>query len=228
MGHEDFVYDLIKLLKSWGAWNRDVKIYCNSKFYSPCKWPQGESGKCGFDDYERRKVFYDADKVRNTFRDINDVVISVIDAEDMMYDSETCHEDWIGYIDLNTALNDLFVWGYLEVEIADLPMSKKIDAFNNREDLQKGFYEEFDREEVKEYPGDFGFPSEIEFDSADEYKAFIEEEIEQEKIKYISGMHGNIRYGNELAEEIDNLLDKYDLKYLWLDGRMAFKKKDSY
>ena len=80
----------------------------------------------------------------------------------------------------------------------------------------------YNEEDIKENPEEFGLPSSMEFDSADEYELFldaaIQELINEEEKKFIEDMTGNVTYDNDLEAEICDLCIKYDLSYKYVDS----------
>ena len=88
-----------------------------------------------------------------------------------------------------------------------------INNITIRIEKKEEFREEYDEEEIQIHPEAYGFPSELEFDSADEYKEFIEAELNKAENDFIENMSGTIEYDNDLEAEICELCIKYDLSY---------------
>jgi len=218
MQYEDFVYELIKLLMSWGVWNDSVEILYGNKVYSPCRMP-----KCtlenlyDYDDYVRRRTVYEAEKERSIFRDLKNVLVSEASKDNLEFQKrwpEKCEMS----IELNSPLCNLFAYGVFSVNLSDLPIDRKIKAYEEHEKFQKEFHEEYDEEDIQTNPELYGIPSELEFDSADEYKEFIEGELDKAEKDFIANLAGDITYDNNLEAEICELCIDYGLSYSGGDG----------
>jgi len=213
MQYEDFIYELIKLLMSWGTWKDSVKILYGNKVYSPCRMPESTSKKYfDFEDFVRRKTVFEAEKEKSMFRDIKNVLISEATEKDLEF-RERWPEKCEMSIELNSPLCDLFGYGVLTVDLSDLPLDRKIKAYEEHEELQEKFHEEYDEEEIQIDPEEYGIPSELEFDSADEYKEFLEGELNKAENDFITNLTGKITYDNDLEAEICELCIDYGLSY---------------
>lgn len=213
MKYDDFIYEFIKLLMSWGTWKDSVKIFYKNKVYSPCQMQKAQQNKFfDFEDYERRLKIYEADVEKSIYRDLKNVIISDMTDEDKAF-TDRWPERCEMFVEFNGPLNNLFEFGILETDLSDLPMSRKMEAYQERETYQEEFHEQYDEEEIRINPEEYGFPSELEFDSADEYSEFIEDEISKAEHEFISNLSGTIEYDNDLEAEICELCIKYDLSY---------------
>lgn len=219
MKYDDFIYEFIKLLMSWGTWKDSVKIFYKNKVYSPCQMQKAQQNKFfDFEDYERRLKIYEADVEKSIYRDLKNVIISDMTDEDKAF-TDRWPERCEMFVEFNGPLNNLFEFGILETDLSDLPMSRKMEAYQERETYQEEFHEQYDEEEIRINPEEYGFPSELEFDSADEYSEFIEDEISKAEHEFISNLSGTIEYDNDLEAEICDLCIKYDLSYSFVgDG----------
>lgn len=213
MKYEEFIYQLIKLLMSWGTWKDSVKIFYGNNIYAPCQMPKSTSSKLfDFEGYERRLKIYEADVEKSVFIDLKNVVVSSVNDSGKEFKNrwpDKCEM----FVELNGPLNNLFTFGILETDLSDLPLSRKIEAYQDRDKYQKEFHEEYDEEEIQNYPEEYGFPSGLEFDSADEYKEFMEEELIKAEDDFIENMSGVIEYDNDLEAEICKLCIRHDLSY---------------
>lgn len=200
MKYEDFIYELIKLLISWGTWKEAIGIYCDCNNY---------------------KLGKDSD----VFRDLKNVRVSDNSEIDKIYIGNWSEKSEIA-IDLNGTLVNLFEYGVLVVDASDLPFEKKEEAYYNScgsiHDYMEEFESMYNEEDIRENPEEFGLPSSLEFDSADEYELFldaaIQELINEEEKKFIEDMTGNVTYDNDLEAEICDLCIKYDLSYKYVDS----------
>lgn len=117
----------------------------------------------------------------------------------------------------NESFNDLFDFGVPETDLSDVSLAKREEAYQNNEEFQQEFHEQYDIEDIEliePCPDNYyGLPSILEFDSADEHRAFIEDELDREEKDFIQHLHGNIIYDNELEVLIGKLLYKYGLSY---------------
>lgn len=213
MQYDEFIYEFIKLLMSWGTWKDSVKIFYGNKKYAPCQMPKSSSSKLfDFEDYERRLKIYEEDIEKSVYRDIKNVIVSNMDDSEKEFKSrwtDACEM----FIEFNGPLNNLFSYGILETDLSDLPLGRRIKAYQERERYQEEFHEEYDEEEIKYHPEEYGFPSELEFDSADEYNEFFEAEMNKAEQEFIKNMSGTIEYGNDLEAEICDLCIKHGLSY---------------
>ena len=202
MKYEDYIYELIKLLISWGTWKEAIGIYCDCKNY-----------KSGSDT--------------DVFRDLKNVRISDNSETDKIYIGNWLDKSEIA-IDLNGTLVNLFVYGVLVVDASDLPYEKKEEAYYNScgsiHDYMEEFESMYNEEDIRENPEEFGLPSSLEFDSADEYELFldsaIQELINEEQTKFIANMAGDVAFDNDLEAEISDLCIKYDLSYKFVDASL--------
>lgn len=117
------------------------------------------------------------------------------------------------FIEFNGPLNNLFEFGSFETDLEDLPYHRKYEAYQEREKYQEEFSEEYDQEEIQNHPEEYGLPSELEFDSADEYREFIEVELNKAENEFIENLSGTIEYDNTLEAEICDLCIKHGLSY---------------
>ena len=172
---------------------RVFKIVYDGKIYAPGKITESTFGKiCKFEEHNQSLKVYETDMKRSNKALLDKCVI---------------------YIEFNGSLNNLFEFGVLETDLSDLPLSRKMEAYQERKEYQEAFRDEYDLEEIRINPEKYGFPSELEFDSADEYKEFIEAELNKTENEFIENMSGTIKYGNELEAEIGSLCIKHDLSY---------------
>lgn len=213
MQYEEFIYELIRLLMNWGVWKDSVKINYGRKIYSPGQMLKSTSDKF-FDyvEYCKRKAIFEADKDKNTFRDLKNVVISEATETDIEFQSnwpERCEMS----IELNSPLCDLFAFGAFSVDFDDLPLSRRIEAFHEREELQEKYREEYDEEEIRMNPEEYGIPSELEFDSSDDYEEFFEDELRRLEEKFIEDLSEKITFDNDLEADICELCIDYGLSY---------------
>ncbi len=213
MKYDEFIYEFIKLLMSWGVWKDSAKINYGRIIFSPCQMPESTSDQFyDYEDYCKRKAVFEADKERNAFRDLQNVVISETTETDIEFQSdwpERCEM----LIEFNGPLNNLFSYGILETDLCNLPLGRRIEAYHEREKYREEFHEEYDVEEIQNHPEEYGFPSELEFDSSDEYKEFFEAEMNKAEQEFIENMSGTIEYGNNLEAEICDLCIKHGLSY---------------
>lgn len=202
MQYEDFIYDLIKLLMSWGTWKEkdSVEIYYGSSKYKP-------------------------GNETDVFRDLKNVYITSNSEADKIFISNWPDRCEVA-IDLNGTLVNLFVYGVLVVDASDLPFEKKEEAYYNScgsiHDYMEEFESMYNEEDIRENPEEYGLPSSLEFDSADEYELFldaaIQELINEEEKKFIADMTGNVTFDNDLEAEICDLCIKYNLSYKFDDS----------
>jgi len=179
MKYEGFVTDFISLLKEWGAWNDNVRIYAEDRCYDSSTYAEGKvNTEYAYEDCKEKLT-----------------------------------ENCMVYVELNSALNNLFEYGIYVTDLADLPLSKKQEAYYEREELRKAFCEEYDAEEIRMNPEEYGIPFALEFDSADEYEEFFQTEMHKLESNFIADLTGKIEYDNTLELEIFNLCNKYGLSY---------------
>lgn len=212
MKKEDFIYDFIRLLMSWGAWNYPVIIYCDDKKYMPCEEPNISTKHFSYAEYEMLDKLFEEEKEKNTFRGLKNVRILDMDDEDKTFKSrwpEKCEM----FIEFNGPLNNLFAYGVLRTELGDLPHERKEYAYYEYPELKEEFLELYDREDMKEYPEDYELPAEIEFDSTEEYEKFLDDEIYEYEREYIRDLGGYFSFGNELEEDISILVIDYGISY---------------
>ena len=213
MQYEDFIYKLIRLLMSWGVWKDSVKIIYGRKIYSPCQMLKSTSDQFfDYEDYCKRKAVFEADKEKNTFRDLKNVVISEVTEIDIEFQDnwpERCEMS----VELNSPLCDLFAFGTFGVNTDDLPLSRRSEVYHEREELQEKFREEYDEEEIRINPEVYGIPSELEFDSADDYEEFFEGELRRLEEKFIEDLTEKITFDNDLEAEICELCIDHGLSY---------------
>lgn len=213
MNYENFVYDLIQLLVSWGMWKDSIKILYGEKCYCPCRMIKSTSDKLwDYEDYCRRYEIYQADIERSVYRDLKNVVVSEMTDEEKTFQGRWDAECEM-YVELNGPLNNLFEYGILVADLADLPLSRKQEMYSEREELQEQFREEYDVEEIRIDPEEYGIPSELEFDSADEYDAFFENELQRLESEFVANLTGKIEFNNELEAEICDLCINHGLSY---------------
>lgn len=202
MNYEDFLYELIRLLADWGTWNGSIEIFYDGKKYKACE-------------------------NKSEFRDLANVSVNNIDESDEFFINNWPDKCEMA-INLNGALVNLFEYGVLVVDVSDLPFEKKEEVYNNSYGSTNDYMEEFEamynEEDIRENPEEFGLPSSLEFDSADEYELFldaaIQELINEEEKKFIADMFGKVTLCNDLEAEICDLCIKYYLSYRFVDASL--------
>lgn len=213
MKYDEFIYELIKLLMSWGTWKDSVKIIYGDNIYAPCQMPPKTSDKFfDYEEYMQRSKVYDEMVEKSIYRGLKNVVVSKLDDDNKAF-LNRWDDDCEMFIELNGPLVNLFEYGILETNLSDLPLVKKIEAYQKRKEYQEAFRDEYDEEEIQINPELFGLPSELEFDSADEYREFIEAELNKAENEFISNLSGIIIYDNDLEAEICDLCINYGLSY---------------
>ena len=187
MQYEDFIYDMVHLFRNWGVW-KEIKILCGDKVYKTCEENEG------------------------CFRDIS--YVTVLEMSEREKDFKTrWPEKCEMFVEFNGPLNNLFEFGILETNLEDLPLSKKDEAYRKKKALQEQFQDEYDVEEIMIYPEAYDIPSELEFDSADEYRTFVESEMDRLEQDFIANLSGTVEYDNELEAELCMLCGDYELSY---------------
>lgn len=216
MEYEEFLYELIKMLIEYGAWTGNVKIVYRDKTYEPCEGSKKQyHNTFGISDFWIRRDIYKkmkAEEEKNKYTDLKNVLLADVSDEDVNFKTnwpdkcEMC-------IQLNSELNSLFVDGFLVVDLWDMPLSVKEEEYEMDSDLQDDFRSYYDEIDIKMHPEEYGFPSELDFDSADEYQKLYDEEMEKAEKEYIESICGKKEFGNDLEAEICDLCIKHGLSY---------------
>jgi len=195
MNYDEFIYKMIKLLMSWGTWNDSIELFFGGHKYLPC------------------------DNGAGKYKDLNNVMVTEMAEEEIAW-SEGWPEGTEININLNGQLVNMFDSGILVTDLGDMSFYNRTDEYLIRSELQDEFRDTYDREEIMIRPEDFDLPSELEFDSADEYAKFIETEIERAEQEYIRDLSGEVECDNILEVEIAELCNRYELSYIVQDANL--------